>query len=727
MNIELLSPVGGWPHLVAAVNNGADAVYMGGTLFNARIYADNFTNDDLPEAINYAHKHNVKVYITLNTLIKDSELVRAFEYANHLYEIGADALILQDMGLARLIHKYLPDFPIHLSTQGSVYNTHAIETAKTFGFSRIVPARELTLAEIRKFCKAASANDIEVECFVHGALCMCYSGQCQMSRGLSTKGDSRSGNRGTCAQPCRQLYTDENGEKSYALSPKDICFIEHLPELIEAGVDSFKIEGRIKTPEYVAIVTRIYRKYIDKYLELRKNNDAETSHQAYSVQEKDLLALKQAFNRGGFTDGYLFGNPEQKILSGASPKNQGIYLGKVVAVIDSEYKVDNQQDRSAVRGALRRDKNLVCIQLTNGNISMGDGVEFLSETPHNDNSFIGSAATAQHLPIGSVTTYVRNLGDNMYLLGDFDRGVSIGDNVYKVTDAMQLAGALEVPEKKLPVTFLFTARIGQYLSLVMTDVKAGFSTEIISDHIVESAIKAPTDEDRIIAQLCRLGDTPYAADWTCCDIELDDNAMVPVSLINRMRREAADRLLEHRLNAIKDERQPLSRAELDVIESGEQLGHKTLDSDIQTSTIPIPLEKFMQAPNDKLGKLPYILNISKGNLDKYIEDNFDSIAEAVKPTGILIGNLGWIKEFRDAGVKVYGDYGLNIFNNQSRLAFEDLGVEMYAPSHESGICDKRGLPLMITEHPIPSEYLVDRKGAKHRIQVSDLGDKYMIF
>ena len=248
MKVELLSPVGGWPHLVAAVNNGADAVYMGGLLFNARIFADNFTEADLPEAIDYAHAHDVKVYITLNTLIKDEELERAFNYACHLYEIGADALIVQDMGLVRLLRKYLPDFELHLSTQGTVYNVHAIDTIKEIGFKRVVPARELSLEEIKEFARACKEQDIETEVFVHGALCMCYSGQCQLSRGLNAKlgkGDSsvsgRSGNRGTCAQPCRQAYTDDKGNKSYALSPKDLCYIDSLPGLIEAGVDSFKI------------------------------------------------------------------------------------------------------------------------------------------------------------------------------------------------------------------------------------------------------------------------------------------------------------------------------------------------------------------------------------------------------------------------------------------------------------------------------------------------------
>ncbi len=722
MNIkipELLAPVGGWPHLTAAVNSGADAVYMGGTLFNARIYADNFTEEDLPEAIKYAHLHNVKVYITLNTLLKDSELTRAIEYVNYLYGIGADALIVQDMGLARLVRKYYPDFPLHLSTQGTVYNTHALDTAARLGFSRIVPARELSIDEIREFCTESTKRDIEVEVFVHGALCMCYSGQCQMSRGLSTKGDSRSGNRGTCAQPCRQAYTDDNGEKSYALSPKDICTVESLPELVAAGVSSLKIEGRIKSPEYVAVVTGIYRKYLDKYADLMRSNDNnhEVATAAYRVDHKDIQHLRQAFNRGGFSEGYLHGNLGDGLLSGTSPKNQGVYLGRVIAVVDNEAKVNDAKDKSAVRGALRRNRVLVCINITDGTLNMGDGIEFRNDTPSYDRN-----------PIGNVTTYVRDLGMGDFLVGDFDYGVQIGDRVYKVTDKKLQEEVLNLPEKKLPVTFSFTARIGQYIEMVMTDLKSGYYVEMLGDHMIEKANKVATDEERVIDQLCRLGNTPFAADWTSCDIEIDDNAMIPVSLINRMRRDAADQLIEHR---VKIDRQPLSRAELDVICASEMLGKDVLDAAsfeagyASSEVKPVSLEKFMAGDRD--GKTPYILNVSKGKLDEFIENNWDKIVPAVKDSGILIGNLGWIKAFRDAGVKVYGDYGLNVFNQQARRAYEEMGVEVYAISHETGIADRRGLPLMITEHPIHSEYLIDRKDAKHKVVVSDSGDKYLIY
>ena len=721
---ELLAPVGGWPHLTAAINNGADAVYMGGLLYNARAFADNFTEDDLPKAIDYAHAHNVKVYITLNTLLEDRELVRAFEYANYLYEIGADALIVQDMGLVRLLRKHLPDLPLHLSTQGTVYNKYAVPMLKDIGFTRVVPARELSIGEIGDLAEACHAEDIEVEVFVHGALCMCYSGQCQMSRVLGG-GSGRSGNRGTCAQPCRQLYTDENGQTTYALSPKDICTIECIPDLIASGADSFKIEGRIKTPEYVAIVTRMYRKYIDKSAELLRSNggDFAVAKAAYEVNPQDMMYLKQAFNRGGFTTGYLYGNPGEDILSGTSPKNQGLHAGQVLAVLDSEDKVDNIDDRRAVRGALKRGRTLACVHI-NGKqgksavtLDMGDGVEFRDEE-------------FEAKPVGNVITYLRSLGDGDYVIGDFERGYGPGDAVYKVTDKQLLTEAMDTPEKKLPVTILFTARIGQYISLVMTDVKAGYTYEITGDHIIEAAVKAPTAEDRILDNLCRLGDTPYTADVNSCDIELDEGAMVPLSLINRLRRDAADHLLENRLNAVKQGREPLTRAKLDVIESGEQLGKTAGGPTVMPGATPIPLEEFMQDDFAAEGTLPYILNVSKGRLDAFIEENFDAIVEKLKAAAdgcILIGNLGWIKQFQNAGITVYADYGLNIYNEQAAGFFRDYGLKIFAWSHETGKSDGRGIPMMITEHPLPMRDLADRKGAHHRTEAAPSGDKWLIY
>ena len=732
---ELLAPVGGKPHLIAAVNNGADAVYMGGMAFNARIFADNFSDEELPDAVNYAHAHGVRVYMTINTLISDSELGRAFEYCNYIYGAGVDGVIIQDLGLARLLKKYLPDLPLHLSTQGTLYNTEAAVTASGLGFSRIVPARELSLDEITKLaaCCRALEKPMDVEVFVHGALCMCYSGQCQMSR-VTGGGSGRTGNRGTCAQPCRHAYTDENGKTCYALSPKDLCLIERIPELTASGAASFKIEGRMKSPEYVAIVTRTYRKYIDLYDRLVREHGEKAAKDMYSVEEDDMLELRQIFNRGDFTEGYIDGNPGEELLSGVSPKNQGLYLGRVTAVIDSENKVSEKDERSAARGALRRGRELVCIELDRSAKALGigignsDGIEFRSE----DRDYLVNS------PVGNVCTYIKDLGDGYILAGDFDRGVMTGDLAFKVTDRKLMDRAMDVPERKIPATMQFTAREGQFPVLVMTDVRADSSVEIVADHRIELAERAPTDAARIESSLRRLGDTVYDPGLTGIDIQMDDGIMMPLSLVNRMRRDAADELLEKRLRAAVSGRAPkLSKDRTAEIKEAEALGTSVLDTDacrekLKNSGIrPVPLEEFMEARDTGRelpgGALPYILNISRGNLDSFIEKRFDDIAEACRESGILIGNLGWIERFRDAGVKVYGDYGLNVYNRQAELAYEELGAELYMPSHETGISDERGIPLMVTEHPVSASVLTDRKGVEHRIVTAPSGDKTLVF
>ena len=247
---ELLIPAGGKKQFIAAVENGADAVYVGGRDFNARINAENFSVEELEKAVDYGHLKGVKTYVTMNTLLDDEQLEPALLKAAQYYNIGVDGIIIQDMGLGLLIKENVPKLPIHLSTQAGTYDAEGVEAAAGLGYERVVLARELSLEEIKRAVKTG----IEIEVFIHGALCMCYSGQCQLSRYIG----GRSGNKGACAQPCRLPYTgmnNHNYQQTYPLSPKDLCLIEDIGALAEAGVASLKVEGRMKSPEYVAIVT----------------------------------------------------------------------------------------------------------------------------------------------------------------------------------------------------------------------------------------------------------------------------------------------------------------------------------------------------------------------------------------------------------------------------------------------------------------------------------------
>lgn len=295
-NVEILAPAGSWESMAAAINAGADAVYMGGSRFGARAYAENPEEDRFLEAIDYAHLHGCRLYMTVNTLVKEKELEELGEFLIPYYERGLDAVIVQDMGVFAYIRKRFPDLPVHASTQMTVTGYHGARILKELGASRVVTARELSLEEIAKI---RDEVDIEIESFVHGALCYCYSGQCLLSSLIG----GRSGNRGRCAQPCRLPYdVKKDGaflgkqDERYVVSPKDLCTLDILPDIIEAGVYSLKIEGRMKSPRYTAGVVSIYRKYVNRYLE--------HGREGYRVDKNDKKMLLELFDRGGFTDGY---------------------------------------------------------------------------------------------------------------------------------------------------------------------------------------------------------------------------------------------------------------------------------------------------------------------------------------------------------------------------------------------------------------------------------------
>ncbi len=307
--IEILSPAGSYDTFVCAVKSGADAVYIGGRSFNARKNAVNFSNDEIVSAVRFAHLHSVKVYVTLNTLVSDAELGGVYDFIEFLYNAGVDALIIQDLAVLGIVKKYFPDFEVHASTQMTVCNLEGARLAKEMGFKRVVLSRELTFQEIKHI---AENVDIELEVFVHGALCMSYSGQCLMSSFIG----SRSGNRGACAQPCRLPYTlcefngkNISGSKKYLLSLKDLCLVEEIEKLSAIGVKSLKIEGRMKSSDYVSIVTSTYNKY----------------RHGGKVAKEDIDKLENIFSRNGFTKGYLEGNTGRHMLN-YDKNNDDVYV-----------------------------------------------------------------------------------------------------------------------------------------------------------------------------------------------------------------------------------------------------------------------------------------------------------------------------------------------------------------------------------------------------------------
>lgn len=313
--VELLAPAGNYESFLGAIHAGADAVYLGGDKFGARAFAENFTTEQLCNAIKYAHLFRRKVYLTLNTLIKEKEFDELYSYINPFYEAGLDGIIVQDMGVFSFVRKHFPHLPLHVSTQMTVTGVRASRLLKEEGAVRIVPARELSLQEIKEI---KTATGLEMETFIHGAMCYCYSGQCLFSSLLG----GRSGNRGKCAQPCRLPYdvthkgkTVEGKVSPYPLSLKDMCTIEHIPDLIEAGIDSFKIEGRMKKPEYAAGVTSIYRKYIDLYYE--------KGREGYQVSGEDMKMLESLYIRSEIQDGYYYRHNGKEMITSETPGYSG--------------------------------------------------------------------------------------------------------------------------------------------------------------------------------------------------------------------------------------------------------------------------------------------------------------------------------------------------------------------------------------------------------------------
>ena len=514
--VELLAPAGSREALVAAVENGANAIYLAGNAFGARAYASNFDREALREAIHFAHLRKVAIHVTVNTIVADEEMGPLRDYLRFLYEAGADAVLVQDLGVARVAHETVPDLPLHASTQMSVSSLEGVRALAELGFTRVVLARELSLKEIRHICAHAP---VEIETFMHGALCVCYSGQCLMSSMIG----GRSGNRGRCAQPCRLPYTlvDEKGQDvlgdkagSYLLSPRDLSTIDVIPDLIEAGVSSLKIEGRMKRPEYVATVVRTYREAIDTYY----------AGKGYAVTQEERDDLAQIFNRD-FTTAYLEGRPGKAMMSDRRPNNRGLLIGRVTAY--------------------DWDARIVTVKLS-GRLGLGDQVDFWVKVGGRVTATISSLRDAKGREVEE-----GQAGDTVSFA--IPSAVRDHDRVFKVYDARLMERAKETyasgaPVRRIPVAIEVRAAIGEPLTVTLCDAE-GHRGEGRTDFIGESARKRPLSEEIIRKQVSRLGTSVYEMKSLHCDIA--GEVMVPMSEINEARRKAVEALDALRLKEIE--------------------------------------------------------------------------------------------------------------------------------------------------------------------------------
>jgi len=656
--VELLSPAGDLECLKVAVQNGANAVYFGAEEFNARVNGRNFNRQELIEAIEYAKLRGVKTHLTLNILIKNYEFEDAIKLVEFAYNAGIDAVIIQDLGLAKKAIELFPDLEVHSSTQMTIYNLDGAKKIKDLGFSRCVLARELSVQEIEHICKN---TNIDIEVFIHGALCICYSGQCLMSSMIG----GRSGNRGKCAGTCRLPYTllkdDKEQAKGYLLSSKDVCTLDIIPELINAGVKSFKIEGRMKSPEYVGIVTTIYRKYID----------LAESGKEYKVDEEDREKLMQIFNRGGFSTGYLKGKLGRDMMYTKRPNHIGIPIGEVVGY---------NQNKGHVKVKLSKNLNL------GDGIAINDSSCKISELMDGKQN-IKSANKGQIITVGRIKGKIKN-GDKVYR--------TVLEKLNK--DIIQFSSRENV---KRDISAKIYLKENENIKLEIEDLQSKIKIEVVEETVVSKAQNNGLSKERIEEQLSKTGNTIFEMKEK--QVIKDENIIVPISTLNSIRRNALEHLESELLHSFKRNK----KVKLDnqnIINSKQNSEVKvsillnTIKEEIDYTKLTnldnvyIPF-RFFLSNKEKVNEICKKLNtyvllpaVTKSNYEKLIENNLKEILNK-NIKGLIISNLSHleiIEKYKSEikGLDIIANYTLNISNNNTIKELEKFKIAKFIVSPE---------------------------------------------
>ena len=484
--MENLAPAGNWDALGSAVAAGADAVYLGYAAYSARAGAGNFDEQQLRDAVRFAHLHHVRVHVTVNTLIKDGEMAGVVDVLRLLSEIRVDAVLVQDLGVLRMARRCFPDLPIHASTQMAIHNATGVRFCRNQGMTRAVLARECSAAEIA----LAAKEGIEIEVFGHGAQCVAVSGECLFSSVVG----GRSGNRGRCAQPCRLLYT-YRGKTAAWLSPRDVCMRDDLPELNKAGVASIKLEGRLKRPEYVATIANSYRNAID----------AMNNGHFRKADEAEMTGLRQIFSRGGFMRGYAMGAEDAGVIDPARVSHGGVKIGRV------EFAAGNM-------ARVRLERNL----------DDGDGLQIRTAQGDAELIYAGHDTEAGQIAVVRLRPDIRT---------------KAGDEVYRLTSEKQLQWARSLAIPAIPADMALIAYPGKPLALTMTDGES--SATVMGDTVAPAQSRAMSEEDAR-RSLGKLSDTPFSLRTLTVQTA---GAFVPVSALNQLRREACQQLAEARIAA----------------------------------------------------------------------------------------------------------------------------------------------------------------------------------
>lgn len=666
--VELLAPAGNISSFKAAINAGADAIYMGVGKYNARAMAQNFTIDEYIKCLDYAHIRGVKVYLTLNTLVEDSDIKEILDMLLKLYEYGLDAVILQDIGLANIIHKVFPDLHMHASTQMSVYSLEQVKFLEEIGFKRVVLARELSLEEIKYI---VNNTEVEIEVFIHGALCVSLSGQCLMSLSIG----NRSANKGECAQPCRMKYElydfkDNKLEDTYLLSKKDIYGLDILKDIIESNITSLKIEGRNKTPEYVAYVTSKYRKYIDLY---NKNKN-------FKLDNDDQKNLLQIFNRSGKSHGYLKGVEYKNSITTMSPKNTGIFLGKVMEKKGKHIKLKLESS-----------------------IDLHDGIEI-----YNDKETVSTIVTSiKDNNFKQINSNVEK--GNIVYIGDIKQNVNVNDKIYK-TSSSNLND--EIRNKYLK-RCIRRRKIELNIKIKNNETIKLFTKLLGKEYVYDTLIvpqksqNKPVNIDVIRQVFSKTQDN--GIEFSSINAQIEDGLFVKISSLNEARRNFVSMLEEKcciRRNIENVSNNILNKK----IENCKTIFNFKNILSVYNYNRNMNYEKYyLEKYNKSLDRIDfqvkdyikyqdeilsiyskYNLGINLGNFtlkntDKYIKENLEFLLKNGVNI-VIIGSYRYIKLLTELKKKydfyIVADYTLNINNIYSANFVNSLGIDIIVPDFD---------------------------------------------
>lgn len=630
MKKELLSPVGNWESLEQAIHNGCDAVYLGGKKFGARAYADNFNEEEMVKAIKYCHLYGVKIYVTVNTMIYEIELEECLHYIRFLHQNNVDAIIMQDLGLIKLVRETYPNLEIHASTQMHNHNGEQLKMLEDLGVKRVVLARELSMEEINAF-----DTNMEIEAFIHGALCISYSGQCLFSSLLM----DRSGNRGSCAGICRLPFSLLKNDSevptkgNYLLSPKEFNTLNHFEEIMKSNIYSLKIEGRMKSPSYVGFVTRLYRNLIDAY----------NKNKTLKISEEELNKLKVLFNRG-FTKGHLFKDTNENLMNIETPNHQGILLGNVIDIHKNKIKIKLECD-------LRQE----------------DGIRFVNEDK-------GLIVNFLYNEKGLLINHA-NKGEIVSI--DNKVGLKEKGKVLKTIDSVLIKELEDIQYKKIPVTCEVIAKINEPLVIRFYD---GENRVIEKGSRVEKSKNVSTTSEVIKEKISGLGNSPFVLQ----DIRItkDDDIFIPMSELKNLRRNLEEKLIKGReekvphpfvekVNIFKEEKQIKStnKLNLNVLVRNEEQLKVCLDKNVHAIYVTDAnlYQKYKNNGN-------VYLRLSR------VKNNFPDLTKEK----LLVGETGSLYKYGEYN-EVVTDYYLNVANSSSIRVLESLGASRITLSIENSI------------------------------------------